>query len=183
MSSLCWLLLTLPHKAGKSHQAKMWRDRETMLFGRLPSKPIQAGISRCFAVRGGALRAIFRVVARNLQLGLDLEENSSASLAAWRWFGGGRTATKKGVVRSTTANFLFSRSKQKGMVDLLKSKQKSSLSLNHPYLGEYRKGDEGLTTWRARRSPRELQCFAGGAVERRRQAGCDTAVLLCLSVF
>ena len=23
----------------------------------------------------------------------------------------------------------------------------------------------------------ELQCFAGGAVERRRQAGCDTAVL------
>ena len=26
-----------------------------MLFGRLPSKPIQAGISRCFAVRGGAL--------------------------------------------------------------------------------------------------------------------------------
>ena len=119
-SSLCWRVVIFPLKAaGSSSHNVTPGQRETMFFGcsspRHPNPPRAAShdVSQSERWRSRSLIAIFRAGGR-LRAICTIPSSGfggkfiSVTLAAWRWFGGRRTATKKRLAWSAT-NFLFAR--------------------------------------------------------------------------
>ena len=163
----------------------MWRrDRERqcslgVLHHPNPPKAASHDVSQSERWRSRSLIAIFRAGGR-LRAICTIPSSGfggkfiSVTLAAWRWFGGRRTATKKRLAWSAT-NFLFARKKHRGW-ELSLNLIFPALSSNFQEWGGYETQFrvEMLTTWRAGRSP-----LRASVLHRwwRGQAGCATAVL------